>query len=156
MIAGPSLVSSPPFSVLAALPKSIDFVPRFPQTLTTGTPPLVAIQLCLLDSFGNIARGEGVVRAAFSNSTRSTLSGTLAVLIVNGCGVFRDLSINNPGLHSIEFSFASFDNSIEMNATSPPGARLGVSCRSGVQRLRCSHNCGPEFILLEMLHCLST
>jgi hypothetical protein len=86
------------FSITAAAANHLAFgVP--PSNATAGQPISPAVQVRVLDQFGNLVTTDSsnVTVTLAANPAGGTLSGTLTVAAVNGVATFTNLSLNKPG-----------------------------------------------------------
>ncbi|HEY8206637.1 MAG TPA: hypothetical protein VIG99_04085 [Myxococcaceae bacterium] len=90
-------VTSSAFDISAAAPSRLAFVTE-PTSAVAGTPIAPAVQVAILDAFGNPTASTAAVTVAIANNPGgSTLSGTLSRAAVAGVASFNDLSLNKVG-----------------------------------------------------------
>ena len=93
--AGDVSATSSVFTVSAGAPTSLSFTVQ-PRTTPVGRPIAPAVQVTVLDAWGNVCAGEAdpVVLSLETCPEGATLSGTLSVVPVAGVATFADLSID--------------------------------------------------------------
>ncbi|WP_224369201.1 beta strand repeat-containing protein [Hyalangium versicolor] len=89
--------TSQAFNITPAAPASLAFVTQ-PPNGSAGSPLSPAVQVKLLDAFGNATSSTADVTAALgTNPTGGVLSGTTTVAAVNGIATFSNLRVSKPG-----------------------------------------------------------
>ncbi|MEZ0230312.1 MAG: hypothetical protein ACAI25_16945, partial [Planctomycetota bacterium] len=91
---GPAASASAPFDIVAAGPNQVAFAVQ-PTNATAGQPFATAVQVRVLDAFGNIANTAQPITISLGNNTSgATLSGTTMANAVAGTAVFNNLSVD--------------------------------------------------------------
>jgi len=95
--AGLTDATSDGFRITPAAAASLEFQTQ-PSSSVAGVPFAPAVQIVLLDAFGNVSDSTANVTLAMgTNPTGTSLSGTTTVAAVNGVATFGDLAITRVG-----------------------------------------------------------
>jgi hypothetical protein len=97
--AGLAAITSNGFAINPAAADHLVFLQQPSDTAAGQTIPTVIV--AVVDQFGNVVTGDNTDTVTLSLSTNpagGTLSGTLAVTVINGMATFSDLSIDQPGV----------------------------------------------------------
>ena len=97
------------FTITPAAAKQLSIVQQPPTTATAGTVISPAIQVQILDAFGNLVTSNHstVVVKIASGPSKAKLSGTTSVAAVNGVATLSALKLATPGTYTLKLTDGS-------------------------------------------------
>lgn len=107
--AGYMLTTQRARSITPAAAKQLSIVQQPPTTATAGTVISPAIQVQILDAFGNLVTSNHstVVVKIASGPSKAKLSGTTSVAAVNGVATLSALKLATPGTYTLKLTDGS-------------------------------------------------
>jgi CSLREA domain-containing protein len=122
---GPVSRESDSFTISAAAAATLEFIQE-PTNVTAGATINPAVNVRVVDAFGNVVTGDNSTEVTLALDPTATLNGTTTATVVNGVATFNDLSINTAGSYTLSATGTGLTGDTSASFTVNAGAAAAL------------------------------